>query len=1233
MVVIGTSPSLPERFEVVRELGRGGMGVVYEVRDLRRGDHVALKTLREPSPESVFRLKREFRALADLRHPGLLRLHELFVEEASCFFTMDLVSGIDMLSYAARSRTPLCHEDTVEGVDAARDLVGTGEFGTPVADPALLRQLLGQLVDALDYLHGTGHVHRDLKPSNILVAPNGELTVLDFGLVKETGRMLESSIEGIVGTAGYMAPEQCREGQIDASADWYSVGCILYQALTGRLPFTGRYTQVLIDKLKVDPPPPQSLVPAADPGLSELAVRLLSRDPEARPGAAELRGLLGVARRPAVPQLESSSRPSAATAVVGRETELGTLVECLARVVDGERAAAAVVGESGMGKRSVVREFLRRARTLHEDVVVLQGRCFERETVSYQALDGIIDDLSSYWRSLPDVEAAALLPREATLLARLFPVLGRVRAIAASQPTRTVADPADLRSRGFAALRGVLQRIADRHPLVIVLDDMQWADATTMEVLADVLRPPEAPVAMLLLGSRPEARYAIAGWLSDSDVYTSAVDLGPLDEDVCEAFAAEHLGPGDLAAEAARESGGVPLFLQELVQHAATAAGPSIGAVSLDEMLRARIADLSPTARQVLDVLAVAGEPTSRAVLLAAGAPQQQLHRDLSSLAADRLIRAAGRRGTDAAELFHERVRDLVLEMLEPDHRRSLHRTLAVALVEAGEDGPAELARHWLGAGDPGRAAEQARLGAEQARDRLDFATASELLALAVEHGDWLPEQRRALLRELGEVQSRAGLSKQASAAFSEAAELDTGLEALDLRRRAAEELLRGGYLDDGLEAIKHVLAATGERLPKSPRRALMALVMRRGWLRLRGLGWRGPRPGADSPDALTRIDVFNTIGMAFAMIDTIRGADFQCQALLASLRSGDADRLARALAVESAYLSALGSARRSRLVGERARRLAREVGSKIAYAQVEWGVDAWYAFYIDNAWRAAVKHFEESERMFRTGIADGGWEIDTVRLYACFSRLHCGDLRLLGELIPTYVREAERRGALYWAVSLRTRLYIHWLVRDMPEEALADVEGAIASWSPWDEGYRAQHFFAVHAECEIALYRGDGPGAAEQFYQRLPGLRTALLLRVPFIDLEVRQLEGRVAAARAAQTPPAERGKDLRAVGRAARKLARHALPYGRAVAPLLAAAAAHLAGDGDAAVEHLRDGVRRLEELDTMLYANAARLRLSELLDGDEADEQRARAMRFFDEQQVVHPDRLVAMLVPGW
>src|SRR5262245_61876502 len=210
-----------DRFAIVRRIGRGGMGVVYEAFDRERQMTVAVKTILGGDATDLYRLKREFRSLSNITHRNLATLYELFAESSPCFFTMEFINGVTFLDYVRPSST----------LDSSR------------LSAALVGMTMG-----LSELHAHKKLHRDIKPSNVLIEAEGRVAILDFGLVMdlEAGSLGTFPEHDWFGTLAYMAPEQVSGDELCEATDWYAAGTLLFQAVTGRLPFEGD-PQTIID--------------------------------------------------------------------------------------------------------------------------------------------------------------------------------------------------------------------------------------------------------------------------------------------------------------------------------------------------------------------------------------------------------------------------------------------------------------------------------------------------------------------------------------------------------------------------------------------------------------------------------------------------------------------------------------------------------------------------------------------------------------------------------------------------------------------------------------------------------------------------------------------------------------------------------------------------------------------------------------------------------------------------
>jgi eukaryotic-like serine/threonine-protein kinase len=1251
-------------YEIDKVLGRGGMGVVYRARDRRRGVVVAVKTIQRADAGAIYRFKQEFRALLDVSHPNLVTLHELISDGHAWFIVMEFIDGVNFLDYVRGEPMPggspeprtLGRGDDPEQDDPDRTIVSPrsapGWSATPTAalEPegwARLRRALRQLAEGLAALHRAGKLHRDIKPTNVMVTRQGRVVVMDFGLIASPASDAgEASHEGeLIGTVPYMSPEQAAGRALSPASDWYSVGVMIFEALTGRRPFQGHLFKILVDKQEREPPPPRELAPDIPDDLDALCVDLLRRDPHARPSGREVLGRLGAEDHTTGPADGPPHSPAAGLPFVGREAHRAALDDAVAALARGRTVALFVQGRSGVGKSALVQTFLD-GLVDRDEAVVLSGRCYERESVPYKALDSLIDALSRYLRRLPPSEAEALMPRDVGPLARVFPVLRRVEAVAAA-PRRTaeVPDPQELRRRAYAALRELLARLGDRRPLVLAIDDLQWGDADSLAVLAEIIRSPRPPTLLLLACYRSEGAdsnpflLAALDTIQGEDLDRRVLAVGPLSPSESRALARHLLGTDGPEAEKqaeviAQESGGNPLFVAELVQAVRTAvpdADPNSGVhapISLDDVLWARILGLPEVARRLLEIVAVSGGPLRPEVAWQCLGRDDDERSTVAMLRSSRLIRGAGgSSGGERVEAYHDRVRETVVAHLSPSELRDDHRRLALALEGSGEGDHEMLGVHFRGAGEPARAGAHFALAAGQAAEALAFERASGLYRLALKLHPPPPAEARRLRAALAEALANAGRGAEAAREYLAACEGATVAEALELRRRATMQFLISGHIDQGLESLRDVLAAIGMALPRTPNRALASLLWRRALLRLRGMGFRPREASEIAAEDLTRIDVCWSAGIGLSNVDWIRGADFQARGLLLALRAGEPYRVARALAVEAAQVATGGTAARRRTARllDKAASLARASGQPYAEGMVTLaeGVSS----YLEGRWADSLSACDRAEAVFRDSCTGVAWELDTAHAYALWALSHLGRWAELARRFPALITEARERGDLYAAMNLST--YIQSIVRlaaDEPELAREETGRMLGRWSR--QGYHVQHNDQVWASVQIDLYLGDGAAAWERIIGHWPTLSASLLMRVQFIRVAMLGLRARCALAAATGEGP-----HARAAGRDAARLEREGLPWADAQASLVRAGLASLHGRRAEAVAHLEQAAVRFRSCDMELCAAVADRRLGETLGGPDGRPLVERADGWMAAQGVRRPDRLANLFAPGF
>jgi serine/threonine protein kinase len=1244
-----------QRFAVRRQLGAGGMGEVYEAYDRESRQTVALKTLTRYDGATLYRFKREFRALADVTHPNLVSLYELVGEGNSWFFTMELVHGINFLEYVrgagpaagaptsvvgAASTTMVSDRHPTAAMEDAANAPAERDVPlVPCPHPDRLRAALRQLGEGLRALHEIGRLHRDIKPSNVLVTDEGRVVLLDFGLVTESITHGTHHSLVVAGTPAYMSPEQGAGDELSEASDWYSVGVMLYEALTGRLPFTGGYLEVLNDKLHHDPVPPAAVTADVPADLDALCRDLLRRDPAQRPSGAAILQRLG--RTPTEPGLPLPPTPSGPDApFVGRDEPLAVLRDAFATCREGRTMTVYVHGPSGIGKTTLVRQFLEDLAR-RKQAVVLAGRCYERESVPYKALDGIVDSLTRYLLSLPRAKADAFMPRDALMLSRLFPVMLRVESVAeAPHRDREIPDLPEVRRRAFAALADLLARLADRRPLVLYIDDLQWSDADSLAFLEDLLRLAD-PAPLLLVASfrseEIEAKPFLKSLLARAGgERRRALQVGSLTPPAARDLALSLLSPEtavspDFVETVVREAAGSPFLVEQLTRYALASGGTAAAGVTLAEMLEARMGLLPPGARALLETLAVAARPMDARLAHQAAGEEADAEADerplLAALRAAHLVRTAG--AAPQIELYHDRIRETVTSLLAPDAIRQIHQRLAATFEARGLDDPEALFEHYLGAGDRGRAARYASLAARKASDALAFDRASLLYRRALELSPPTGTDRLELRIGLAEALANAGECAEAARHYLDAAgDADAG-RSLEFRRRAAEQLLVSGHIDEGLSVMRTVLAAVGMNLPASPRRALLSMLFRRARLKLRGLGFV-ERSARDVPERdLLRVDVCWAVSVGLALVDIIRAADSQSRYLLLALQAGEPGRIARAFAVEAGFAASPGrrGRKRAEFFSGKAESLARKVGTPhaIGLARLMTGITG----YCNGEWRQCAALCEEAEVILREQCTGTSWEVTSALSFLLRSLIYMGRVGEVTRRLPALLVAAIARGNLYAATELRTRTNLVWLAADDPEGAHRELTEAMRQWS--HGSFHRQHYSSLLARADIALYRDDREAAWNQVTSEWPALARSLLLRIHVLRVEAKHLRARCALAMAVGAPDPRPW--LRSAERLAGEIERERMAWSDPLALLLRAGVAGVHGDAIAGATLLAQAAERFDAAEMGLHAAAARRRLGQVRGGAEGGRLVAEADAWMQGEGIRKPELIARMLAPGW
>jgi hypothetical protein len=1105
--------SFSGRFELRGRLGAGGMGVVHRAFDRELGREVALKTLRRASPGLLYSLKQEFRAAAHLRHPNLVQLHELFVAESECFFTMDLVEGVPFTHFVRQGWAPPegLNDSAADATDSEQPIPSqSGIVRVPsrwsqsglmpaARDTDAVRRLYlatAQLVAGVSALHEAGRVHCDIKPSNILVTQAGRLVLLDFGLSLPLEPVRAPRSE-FAGTLAYAAPEQLWGEAATPATDWYSVGNVLFESLTGQLPSAEPAGLCARD---VDLPSP------VEPAFLSTVVALLASRPAERPAQELIATNLGQARPPA----------RADAGFVGRSSEQRTLELALAAAADGWLSVVDVYGESGIGKTELVRRFALEAE--REGALVARAQCRLQESVSHQALDQIIDDLSAYLLALPRQERANFLPEGFGSLVRLFPVLGRVHA-----PASGAGDAAAVRERATRALQRTLWRIGAERPVVLWIDDAHWGDAESQRFLCELLAAPTLPLLLVLSHRDAEPPWVkrIAQVVADSQGQWLELHVGPLGAEASQRLARQLLEAAGadaegLAAHVAGESEGLPLFLCQLCRMIAETAGRGTAAQrphwTLREVVERRVTKLSELERHIVQLAALAAAPLPAAAVLAAAAAATgsalaggQLL--VSQLAAAQLLRLSGGRAEPRLTSFHQRVRETLLATLDAGARRVGHRQLLTAIEQLGcELEPETLLHHLLGAGERPRALALARSAAQAAGERLAFAHAAALYQSALSLSEPGAE-RDALQRSLADALAASGQTCAAGEHYLGLVERADALESLRLLQLSAENLLVGGLLERGVLVLRRALGAARLRMPASRLGvALQALAQLAAfWLRSR------LRPRRRAPAAAlerVRAELCLSAAKGLGTVDPIASVQYALLALNLADRAGAADVRASALCLSGAVLAAVPG--RVGVWGhawlDEAERIAGESDGALrgracaCRAQVEL---------MRGSWSTALAHCERAFELLRSHLGQTTWERNTARSISIRALEELGELKRSWASAGEWLNEARARGDLYAETTARLYLAPAQLAADRPAEAERLATLTLQSWNQRPPPF--QEFYRLRLLAYIRLYQALPDAALELAAAAERVLCNAQLQHFPLAILEIRLLTARI--------------------------------------------------------------------------------------------------------------------------
>lgn len=457
------------RYELRGFIGEGARKRVYRALDTRLERDVALSIVKTEGmdEDAMARITREARAMGRLGdHPNIVTVYDVGDENGDFFIVSQYMAGGSL----------------------ADRLAALPDHKLPID---LATKIARQVCEALDHAHDHGIVHRDLKPANIWLTENDSAKLGDFGLALALDRPRLTAEGAMVGTVAYMPPEQATGRAIDARADLYALGCVLYEMVTGRPPFVGDDVVALISQhLNTAPVAPSWHNPEVPPALETIIIDLLSKAPESRPvsAAAVDERLAGIFASPApAPTQVHTPAPRPLLAAVGgwrftgREQELGLVKTAIDQALSGRGSLLMVVGEPGIGKTRLSEEAAIYAQLRGAQALV--GRCYETEAgLPYIPF---VEAMRAYVASAPDDDLRENLGDGAPDVAKL---VSEIRRRLPDLPALPPGQPEQERYRLFEGVCSFLVNAAKSRPILLVLDDLHWADKPSLLLLLHLAR-------------------------------------------------------------------------------------------------------------------------------------------------------------------------------------------------------------------------------------------------------------------------------------------------------------------------------------------------------------------------------------------------------------------------------------------------------------------------------------------------------------------------------------------------------------------------------------------------------------------------------------------------------------------------------------------------------------------------------------------------------------------------
>jgi len=858
-------------YMILQLLGQGGMGTVYRARHYKNGPDVALKTIKVLSAGELDSIRREIHTLAKMSHSGIVHILDHGERDGVPWYAMELLQGLTLrefgqrkLQWEARLREDNDLSSTIKvGSEPAKAVADT-QFsstqpeGNRESCPGIetdqhdiksgswelneLLQLVAKICEPLFYLHCEGLVHRDLKPENIILTTGNQPVLFDFGLITqfsgdESRDILE--VGGIgAGTAHYISPEQIRGELVDARADLYALGCLLYELLTGHPPFIAfRISQVLQAHLHASPTRPSHFNSTITPELDDLVLRLLAKKPQERVGfadivAMELHRITGELK----PFSMSGKKNSFLyrSRLTGRQSILQKLRQSTDFLEHGSGGLIFLSGESGVGKTRLIMEFGR--ELIWKNILVLTGDCSETSRRPLEALLKPLQRIADRCREQGPEETAFLVAHRGKVFSPYVPSYAGLQGMENyTDPGFLPPDAATIRL--YTYLIETLSLLSQREPVVIILDDLQWADDLSLTFIEFLLRSKQLEkFPIFVVGTfRSDLMNKDLETLGQAEA-VQTITLERLSQDSITSLVGDMLalsGPPKLFSTFLYERAeGNPLFVAEYLRAAVeegllyrnskgewevqteTSDEPDELTNyqriplprSVSDIITRRLAGLSDLSRSLIEYATLIGRKVDSELLKRVLATNEESFIDATEELLKRLILEKTEQNT--FHFVHNQLRKTALSKIPPRKKKKLCFSIAAEMETLYEDNvanhTADLGRLWEAAGEKEKAQKYYLAAAKSAQQQNAFDEAERHYRAFLNLTTGPSHRRCTAQYDLGDVLELTGKWNEALEIFERALRFAEERKSKDLQ---AHGLVRLGTMYTNRSRFKKAIS------------------------------------------------------------------------------------------------------------------------------------------------------------------------------------------------------------------------------------------------------------------------------------------------------------------------------------------------------------------------------------------------------------------------------------------